>query len=316
MKKLLQRILVLAVSLSFSGIHAQTYTDEVLFETPTDKIIIDPSPDNVWVIATADKAFLNTGHMGPNSIVTDSINPYPINNNSSFIFVIRNPYTQGCSTTLEFWHKYDIDSLDYGEIEASYDGGNSWVPVTDTGGIEPYWSFFWWDMDYHETTQSTSYHNLKITGTSDGWIKSKFFWQWWVGVDRDTIIANPDSLMIRFSFHSDSNFDNKEGWMIDQLRVEAEYYWGCGSAKNYALEGNMDITPNPFSQNASLLIKKPMIDATLTIYNSFGQAIITKSHLSGNNINFDRGNLKAGIYIVRIADSGQLLASKRIIIVD
>lgn len=313
MKKLLQMVLIFGFLAFYTLANGQNTYDTITFETPTNKIIIDTTAGNLWQIGTAQKEFLNTGHDGPNSIVTDTISAYTVNNNSSFIYVIRNPYTQGCETTLQFWHKYDIDSLDYGEIEASYDGGNSWVPVSDTSGVDPYWSYFWWDMDFHEVAQNYTWHNLRITGTSDGWIMSKFNWQWWMAVDRDTIIANPDSLMIKFSFHSDSDFDNKEGWMIDQIWVAAEYE-GCGSAKNYELEENMEIYPNPVTTSTVIHLKKSVKNGSLSLFNSFGQEVMTLSELSGNEIYFSPDNLKSGIYIIRITDNGQFIASHRIVI--
>lgn len=305
------------VLVSVSGFAQGVTYDTVTFEVPVNTIIIDPDPSNIWQIGVADKAFLNTGHYGPNSIVTDTVNPYSANSISSFIYVIRDPFTHGCVTSMQFWHKYDMDSLDYGEIEASYDGGFSWITASDTVLYDPYFAFFWWEQDYHEATQNYTWHNTKITGTSDGWIRSQFVWHWFISVDRDTIIINPDSLMIRFTFHSDSVFDNMEGWMIDQILVESlngDMY--CSSVKERDLEQNLDVFPNPFTQNAALHLKKSLKNGTITLLNTFGQQVFKQSNICGNQIFLLRNNLNAGVYIIRIIDEGKLIASKRIVITD
>lgn len=318
MKKKLLAVIILILIIASVGANAQQATyDTVLFETPTNTIIIDTNAGNLWQIGTADKAFLNVGHWGPNSIVTDTINPYSANSTSSFIYVIRDPFTHGCVTTMQFWHKYDIDSLDYGEIEASYDGGASWITAKDTILYDPGFATFWWDYDFHEATQTGTWHDTTITGTSDGWIRSHFQWNWFYAVSRDTIIINPDSLMIRFTFHSDSIFDNKEGWMIDEIWVESlngDMY--CSSVKKRDIEQNLDVFPNPFKHNAALHLKKSLKNGTMTLVNTFGQQVFKQINISGNQIFLSRNNLKTGVYIIRIVDEGKLIASKRIVVTD
>lgn len=314
-KRLHTSFLVIILLLSAERVLSQAmYFDTVTFDTPTDKIIIEATPENIWQIGEPDKIFFDQVISPPNAIVTDTINSYPTNNVSSFIYIIRNAFTQDCYTSMQFWHKYDTDTIyDFCMMEASYDGGASWIIMKDTTLYENMFSMFWWDYDFHQATGQMTPHNNFISGTSDGWIKSVFNWQWYFGVYRDTIIANPDSLMIKFSFHSDSDFDNKEGWMIDQIWVAAEYE-GCGSAKNYELEENMEIYPNPVTTSTVIHLKKSVKNGSLSLFNSFGQEVMTLSELSGNEIYFSPDNLKSGIYIIRITDNGQFIASHRIVI--
>lgn len=149
--------------------HAQYNYDSITFESPTSKIIIEPTDNNIWQIGTPQKSFFNAAHDGAKAIVTDTLNTYPPNNTSSFIYVIRNPYTQTCYTSKGFWHQYDMDTLtDKGIIEAAYDGGSSWVMVTDTSYVAPRGSNFWWDGDFHASTAGYSthphHHHRKIGG--------------------------------------------------------------------------------------------------------------------------------------------------------
>ncbi len=79
--------------------------------------------NNIWQVGKPDKVLFNSAHTVPNAIVTDTINPYPTNNNSSFIF--RATQTVGSTNfLLQFYFKINTDSLnDYGTIEASPDNG-------------------------------------------------------------------------------------------------------------------------------------------------------------------------------------------------
>lgn len=293
----------------------QPVYDTILFETPTDKILIDSIEGNIWQIGVPQKEFFNSDHMGMKAILTDTVNSYPVNNTSSFIYVIRNPYTVNCYTIMQFWHKYDTDSLnDIGIIEASYDGGASWLTVSDTFGVPPYYTPFYWEQDYHEATGSYTAHNVQITGTSDGWIRSVFMWQWFQGVDRDTIIVNPDSLMIKFTFLSDSVFDNKEGWMIDQIFVTGADLGGCGSTKDVDFEQFATVFPNPFSSSTVVRLKETPLNATIRLYNSMGRTLIEKHNITAKELVIYRDGLPKGIYTLQVSDNGRLMASKKVII--
>lgn len=289
-----------------------TFLDTVTFDTPTSKIIIEATPENIWQIGTPGKAFFNQAFSAPYAIVTDTLNSYPTGNTSTFIYIIRNALTQDCYTSMQFWHKYDTDTLnDFGTIEASYDGGTSWIPVTDTftGG-----AMFWWDWDYFQATNEYSQHENKISGNSDGWVMSTFNWQWYFGVFRDTIIPNPDSLMVKFTFHSDDAGENKEGWMIDQIFTSSGYWGGCGAASDIDYERNIMVFPNPFRYAASVQFQKPVDNAVISIYDSFGQAVSRERNISGSEIKLYRNNLKPGLYFLHISENGILVGAKRIII--
>ncbi|HLN52129.1 MAG TPA: T9SS type A sorting domain-containing protein [Lentimicrobium sp.] len=317
-KRLHTSFLVIILLLSAERVLSQAmYFDTVTFDTPTDKIIIEATPENIWQIGEPDKIFFDQVISPPNAIVTDTINSYPTNNVSSFIYIIRNAFTQDCYTSMQFWHKYDTDTIyDFCMMEASYDGGASWIIMKDTTLYENMFSMFWWDYDFHQATGQMTPHNNFISGTSDGWIKSVFNWQWYFGVYRDTIIANPDSLMIKFTFTSDSIDNSNEGWMIDQIFTSSGYWGGCGSIFDIDFEKNIDISPNPFSDEATIQFKESVENAELSLYNSFGSRVLSLNNVSGTEVRIYRNNLKPGLYILQITCAGKLIGAKRIVISD
>lgn len=293
---------------------AQWTYDSLSFETPTTKIIIDTTGGNLWSIGKPQKTFFDSAHSTTKAIVTDTISNYPPNDTSSFIYIIRNPYTQTCITCMEFWHKYDMDSLDdKGIIDASYDGGNSWLLVSDTSN-NPFGFNFMWGGDYHASNGNYTNHNLVTSGKSDGWIQSSFCWQWYLPVKTDTIIIMPDSLMIRFTFISDSIIKNKEGWMIDDIVTSSGGEQQCSGIKEKLFDSNISIFPNPFSTQTTLYSDNLLKNATLTVYNSFGRQVTQSVIPSGaRNLTIYRNNLPSGLYFIRLTEENKIYTDKLVI---
>ncbi len=317
--KILFRVLPVLIILEFSGMQseAQYSYDSVNFERPVSKIVIDPSAGNLWQIGIPQKSFLNAAFSGSRAIVTDTLNPCPTDNTSSFTYIIRDPYTKTCFTRMEFWHKYDMDSTgDSGTLDASYDGGNTWMAVSDTT-LFPWGSFFYWEGDYHAFSQSYTPHTLIINGKSDGWIRSAFIWQWFIPVKRaDTIRLNPDSLMVRFTFHSDSSTNHREGWMVDQIVTSSAWGELCSGLEEKLPAGHLSVTPNPLYSHALLQTGFRMKAATLTIYDSFGRLVKEIRDLSGNSYLLERENLSPGLYFFRMTENNNIMAAGKLIISD
>lgn len=215
---------------------------------------------------------------------------------------------------MEFWHKYDMDTLtDIGIIEASYDGGNSWVLINDTSEVSPIGSYFWWDNDFHASDGNYTNHPLITTGKSDGWELSRFNWEWWIPVKTDTIIYPLDSLMIKFTFISDANETNKEGWMIDDILTASAEWQLCSDIKE-TINNNFRIFPNPFSQQMTIESVEDLKGSDMIIYNSTG-IIIKEFHMaSGHSITVQQDNLSSGIYYLVIMKNGKILGTNKILI--
>lgn len=315
MKRQIIKLIVILFILNISvKVYSQYNYDSVSFETPTSKIIIDTTGNNIWQIGTPNKVFFNSAHNGTKAIVTDTINSYPVNDTSSFIYVIRNPYTVTCYTSMEFWHKYDMDTLtDIGIIEASYDGGNSWVLVNDTSEVYPMGSHFWWDNDFHASDGNYTNHPLLTTGKSDGWILSRFNWVWWIPVKADTIIYPLDSLMIKFTFISEAIETNKEGWIIDDILTASAEWQLCSDIKE-TVNNNFRIFPNPFSQQMTVESVEDLKGSDIIIYNSTGILVKEIHNASGHSVTVQRDNLSSGIYYLVISKNGKMIGTNKILI--
>ena len=78
---------------------------------------------------------------------------------------------------------------------------------------------------------------------------------------------------------------------------------------------DIKIAPNPFRQQSVMEITgmEDLKDGQFVIYNSTGQQLRRQS-FTGNQLNLDRGDLPAGIYLFQVLTEGQLLGSGKLLI--
>jgi len=85
---------------------------------------------------------------------------------------------------------------------------------------------------------------------------------------------------------------------------------------NYGLQNNLNIYPNPFSTETTLWADKSFKDATLTVYNLYGQTVKHIDNLSGQTIIFHRDNLPSGLYFIRITQDNKKISVDKLVITD
>lgn len=88
-------------------------------------------------------------------------------------------------------------------------------------------------------------------------------------------------------------------------------------------ETDFTISPNPFFSSTTLQTDKPFHNATLTLYNSFGQQVKQLKNISGQEIKLQKDNLPSGLYFIRLTTPspsgegwGEVIATEKLIITD
>jgi hypothetical protein len=76
------------------------------------------------------------------------------------------------------------------------------------------------------------------------------------------------------------------------------------------------VFPNPFSDQATFHSGKLLQNASLTVYNSFGQVVKQMDHLSGETIIFQKENLQSGVYFFRLMQDNKIISADRFVITD
>ncbi len=105
--------------------------------------------------------------------------------------------------------------------------------------------------------------------------------------------------------------------------VSLNYYWELGYATapitSIVYIGNTNtikIFPNPFSTETILQTDNPFHNATLTVYNIFGQTVKQIDNISGQTFTFNRDNLIGGLYLINLTQDDKTITTNKLIITD
>lgn len=78
----------------------------------------------------------------------------------------------------------------------------------------------------------------------------------------------------------------------------------------------LKIFPNPFCTQTVLQADNYFKNASLTVYNSFGQAVKEIKNIYGHTISLYRDNLPNGLYFIRLTQDKKIISTDKLIITD
>ena len=228
---------------------------------------INPSQaNNLWKIGTPSKSTFTSAYSVPLALVTDTLNPYPDNNTSSFSFTVFSDDL----TFISFWHRINTDSLnDGGVVEFSTDGGLTWKNILN--------SSYTLTNFYSSSSKIASNSNQPgFTGTS-GWTQATI-----EGIAFKYV-------KFRFTFSSDNKTSVKDGWMVDDLQINC---LGTGIKRLEAVS-SISLFPNPTSGLISINFAQAQEIISLTVRDITGRIISTSTNKS-----LDLSALNYGFYFI------------------
>ena len=294
MKKYLLLIpLMLISAVSFAQFYFYTLDFDDTASLYHLRIDTASNPNNIWQVDAPQKTIFTNAYSSPNVIITDIINPYPVNDTSSFTIVniAGVGYTSPHTASLLGEYSVNSDTLtDFGLIEFSPDNGTSWYDIVNDTFITNYIGF--------------PQHWISLTGNSNGW--QPFY----VNLAPLGLLFNiqlGDTVLWRFTFISDSIQTNKDGLMFDDLHFE-DYVEGIEEFQNDNL---ISIFPNPASEELLIAASKPSETEEVRILNYTGQILLNDSHFRGNRI--DTRQLCNGIYLLKYSDTKSFAIKKFVI---
>jgi len=82
------------------------------------------------------------------------------------------------------------------------------------------------------------------------------------------------------------------------------------------LQYDFTFFPNPFSAQTTLQTDNLLHNATLTIYNSFGQTVKQIKNISGSTVTLFRDNLPSGLYFIRLTQDNKIIMIDKLVITD
>lgn len=188
------------------------------------RVRLDTTGCKLWRIGTTVKPFFTAGSMSAYAIMTDTLSPYDTNRNESFIIHLKK---RTRNTILGFWHKYETDTAKDGCIvEYSADTGKTWNNVLGDCNLNTLSGFGIYTDNFYKKTDTLTDGQPAFSGNSDGWQYSRvqLFNLIYVKSTAALNCISYGDLYYRFRFVSDTVQNNKAGWIIDNIKIEDDYY--------------------------------------------------------------------------------------------
>lgn len=241
------------------------------------------------------------------SFVTDSINPYPTNNISSFQFSIINCtyYNIGNNCESNYWgpffnitHRIDTDAgIDGGTIEVSYDNGSNWKNLIEDTINFPYLNY----TDFYTVNDTiTSLGKPGFSGSTD--------WEYFSFSGFPVETENTyDTITFRFTFASDSIQTNRDGWMIGRIYLGGEFE----GVEEIQTDNLISISPNPTSNELRIQKTKFSEKSSVQVLNCSGQILYNNPNFIGETI--DTQQLSNGLYYLKYSDQKHFTIEKFVV---
>ena len=304
----MKKISLIILLIFFAFLNSNAQEDFFSFDNQNKHYCDSLSYSGIWQIGKPSKTYFNKAYNSDKAIITDTLNPYPSNNHSTFEIIIYSklgcrPILYSSPLMLTFVHKFDTDSLNDGcYIEISYNGCKNWVNIINDSlmyrdsvvnhglGVN-YWGF------YHN--EDTIQGGIPaFTGKSKGWVNSGIMWTWCLGVKKYV----PDSAIVRFNFISGPGNTSHEGWMIDNIKVSRGV---CGEVKSTIDKPKYSLVyPNPVENNSVIEFSNYFNDKYMfELQNVYGQKIKTRQYIFGSKLELSRNELGYGMFFYNLINA-------------
>jgi hypothetical protein len=220
---------------------------------------------------------------------------------------------------IDFRYKLDTDTLmDGGYITVSWDKGLTWMNIINDSvyfGEHPNWNFlpFGGNPNLYSPDNVLFNGEPGFSGKSNGWVHTCL--AWWVWPVKTALDFPPDTMIIRFNFISDNDNHNKEGWMIDQIRIFS-IDLGSGIQESNADRKRSHVAPNPLHSSALITFNKIYENIEYELLDATGRTCYAGQQGKCGQFTLDRGNISPGLYLLRVVINNQLTETHHILVSD
>lgn len=276
---LIKKVFLIYIVIFIAGWHTclgQTIGFDFESNVYSGYLFIDTTSNhkNVWQIGKPSKTIFNNAHSPTHAIITDTLNPYPKSDSSSFIVKVLHGYamTVSVNISLSFYYKVHSDTLvDFGKIEISCDSGKTWIDLVK--------------QDTFLQKVIIRSPNFTFSGNTGNWRQFR------VGIGGCNLPTK--LLLFKSTFISDSIQTNKEGWLIDDINIGVLPDVGI---KEDLFNAYTSIYPNPVSEKLNISCHNHLEDNPYEIFDFSGKLI-----LQGliNSTSIDISQLNEGLYVLK-----------------
>lgn len=107
------------------------------------------------------------------------------------------------------------------------------------------------------------------------------------------------------SFHFNCFKQNEEVYYLNSMECDHCFCQLLSAVTESEAAAGMRVWPNPISGKSTVSTSRYMHNATLTLYDAMGREQLRISGFNGNSFTFDRGRLKAGVYLLKVSSEQQ-----------
>lgn len=241
-------------------------------------------------------------------------NPYPVSNleqeNYSLTAELKYPVIIQPNGKLSFDEVVLVEPgsreaepqlWDFVVVEASKDGGISWLPLTN-----PY------DSGINETWYS-AFKNSFSSQTSEAKPHESMFVNRTINLTQNTGLEAGDTVLFRFRMDSDNSV-NGFGWAVDNLKIQELQ---TGTEELFA-SGSFQVYPNPAKNHLFVewenLEENDQVEIVLS--DLFGKTIRRETGIEpfySSKTQLDLSGISPGIYLVNISNGNRIISSSKIV---
>ena len=278
----MRKYFILLFVLAFIKVDAQSGWCVINFEDnqcPIYYTIDTTQIGSIWNICTPNKPLFDSAYSVPKAILTDSSGTYPINDTSSFIIkTLIGGFDVPCIGGM---YKMDCDSLhDFGIIEISIDHGQTWHNLLSDTVVS--------NSDWY--TQKPIF-----TGRIKEWTEFLTY-----PLSNFGNYYLYDTLLTRFTFISDSMQTNRDGWILDDIKIVVH----TEGIPEFVKQNNIVVYPNPTKESLFVkFINLDKIDFSIKIYDIFGRQVFHQSKLKNTVTNIDIHFFDSGTYFYELINN-------------
>ncbi len=252
------------------------------------QIYLDTAAENSWQIGKPSKLIFDSAATAPNALMTDTINMYPVSNNSMFWIKIPVWDTWGI-LAVQWMQKLDLEQGRDGGIIEFYNIQDS---VWENAFNSPYVYNFYGYLPENADTLLTGEYAFSGTDTSWRNIWLCYDFSWLTGIGDDTID-------LRYRIETDTNDTQQEGWMIDDMIANITLMHTIQSNEQ---TDYFNIYPSPTQGIVHLeavKLQQYHVIESLDVVNIQGN-VVKHYGLSPTKFTIDIGELPSGMYLLRI----------------
>ncbi len=151
------------------------------------------------------------------------------------------------------------------------------------------------------------------------------FFNWTLPTSNDTIFMNQTDNIVTINIGTTEFLDLDSNIVCGSFELQPYtskiliYTGNTCSTTNIDENNNkkgLSIFPNPFSIETTIQTSSEFNDATLTVYNTFGQKVKQIKSISGKTIILHRDNLPSGLYLLSLTQGNKIISTDKLIITD